>query len=49
MLTANVKTFREEIYYEYAKLISCSAHASIQYEFVTDDPPVQEASAAGYL
>jgi hypothetical protein len=31
-----VKTIREEIYYEYAKLISRSAHGSIQYAFVAD-------------
>ncbi len=31
-----VKTIREEILYEYAKLISRSAHGSIQYGFVTD-------------
>lgn len=31
-----VKTIREEIYYEYAKLISRSAHGSIKYPFVSD-------------
>ena len=31
-----VKTIREEILYEYAKLISRSAHGSIQYPFVAD-------------
>ena len=31
-----VKTIREEIYYEYAKLISRSAYGSIQYGFVTE-------------
>jgi hypothetical protein len=33
---AYVKTVREETYYEYAKLISRSAHGSIQCGFVTD-------------
>lgn len=36
MPPAYVKTIREEIFYEYAKLISRSAHGSIQYGFVTD-------------
>ena len=31
MPPAYVKTIREEIFYEYAKLISRSAHGSIQY------------------
>ena len=31
-----VKTIREEIYYEYAKLISRSAYASLQRGFITD-------------
>jgi 5-methylcytosine-specific restriction endonuclease McrA len=31
-----VKTIREEILYEYAKLISRSAYGSIQYPFVAD-------------
>ncbi len=31
-----VKIIREEILYEYAKLISRSAHGSIQYPFVAD-------------
>ena len=36
MPPAYVKTVREEIFYAYAKLISRSAHGSIQYGFVTD-------------
>jgi hypothetical protein len=36
MPPAYVKTVREEILYEYAKLIPRSAHGSIQYGFVTD-------------
>ncbi len=36
MPPAYVKTIREEIYYEYAKLISRSALGSIQYPFVAD-------------
>jgi len=36
MPPAYVKTVREEIFYEYAKLISRSAHGSIRYGFVTD-------------
>jgi hypothetical protein len=36
MPPAYVKTIREEIYYEYAKLISRSAYGAIQYAFVTD-------------
>jgi hypothetical protein len=31
-----VKTIREEIYYEYAKLISRSAYGSLQRPFITD-------------
>jgi hypothetical protein len=31
-----VKTVREEIFYEYARLISRSAHGSLQYGFVSD-------------
>jgi hypothetical protein len=31
-----VKTIREEIYYEYAKLISRSAYSSLQRGFITD-------------
>lgn len=31
-----VKTIREEILYEYAKLISRSAHGSLQRAFITD-------------
>jgi hypothetical protein len=36
MPPAYVKTIREEIYYEYAKLISRSAHGKIVYPFVAD-------------
>jgi hypothetical protein len=36
MPPAYVKTIREEIYYEYAKLISRSAPGSIKYPFVAD-------------
>jgi len=31
-----VKTIKEEIFYEYAKLISKAAHGSIEYGFVSD-------------
>ena len=31
-----VQTIREEIYYEYAKLISRSAYGSLQRGFITD-------------
>ena len=31
-----VKTIREELYYEYAKLISRTAHGKIDYAFVTE-------------
>ena len=36
MPPAYVNTVREEIYHEYAKLISRSARGSIQYSLVTD-------------
>jgi len=31
-----VRTIREEIFYEYAKLISRSAYSSLQRPFITD-------------
>jgi len=36
MPPAFVQTIREEIYYEYAKLISRSAYDSLQRGFITD-------------
>jgi hypothetical protein len=36
MPPAYVKTIREEIFYEYAKLISRSAYGSLQRGFVTE-------------
>ncbi len=40
-----VKTIREEIFYEYAKLISRSAYGSIRYGFVIDRLKMLQAGA----